>query len=1491
MIGRAFEEFCMEFMLTQADDGKLKVEIDKFGKWWDKVGEIDLVLGSKVDNSVLLGECKLKARNINLSQLEKMQKVANKIDAVKSRKQKFIFFCAEAYEVNALSKEREDYQKVLSRMDMNEEELSRCGNVTELDVGEFDKCMNYFKEMDDLGFQVSDLFIFDQSGVTELVMAGGGFTQEGINLTYSYAEAFNASDGVRLVLNGSDFGKVAQLEPEDFQRGLAHLEEAGFYDGDTGSLTDEELEILQKILGGYGKRTWSREFVQKGGDTIASVATFLDRRFVPFGKESEYGTGKDAKFVPEYTGYHGLDLESYMAASCSGGGDANGVRSVVREECDEKDVAKYMEIANAMMNYSGCVTGMGGKYCYKPGLTTAQQRECEREPQEFCYASPSEEEYEAGAETLEALNDYNNSSLMSYTFGVGDIKETYSLVDGVMNVNALKGVAERVGVLRGMGDEFAEVFGKGARKLEGDELVEYLIKKGMDPDDAARAAREVMMGVADVVDNEVIDIVEAARKAGVDADNVDELAEFMRRQGWDDDVIDAVTEGRRGTWFDVDNVDDLDPDDFGVGITCPFDISAGTKQFSLISDIFAQDLEGYSVKSASECMLSCWCFPSQRECRVQTDKYVSDEHGKRCVYDIGNSSAEHKGSSAKVDCEALSASLACNNNGSCEESYESIENCPNDCPVEVCDSDGVCERDRGENNTNCTSDCSCNSNNVCEPARGETREGCAVDCGCDGDGTCEPQYENTSNCAADCLQKEEYSEEISGLPVVEQTPVPREQVNPRNKRYRGVQDVSAGGLVIAGGILAAAVAAPFVIGAAVNHFGKRAVRQVGAQVGTKYVRGRFAGAEVVMEILGDKTYQASGRDLVPVRMWLPGDSNPVHFMMNKSSSGGQWEPVGALTPYGNWKKLDTPGTKFEAVSSDLTASIESFIGTSKRAAAPNGEDPARSVLRYFNVDAERDFERLNTSMQGLLESSHRIPLTDGDYSDVASRVSDVLSGRASGTSGVFSVVVDKADGMLLNIPVETRTGKIITVKVSTKPGRGGQHILQNVRMNGFGYVSSYDGQLKVSSVGTVEMDGLARKLREYGVNVEFNPNYEGITGVNTRQQVNVRAIRRSPDANVQQDTIGMIRKQRCRRGRPSRVMGGGYLLKERDFDLANVVWAAEGGAGTENLVSIPRGLEVTGEAVWEVYQGGQMYFETGGDGMAMLPVVDFSLNGEYIVDAQIGSDLMSYSLSIPYGVQGGTIYLSTGDKNPSDGVLSFVPHEGRSLRIAFFDDVNNDGAFDNSDSQVVLIGIPISIEPVSRSVVYDLSSGWNLLSVPVNIPDFTASDLLSEIASQGGYATTVATYETGRWKSYKVRGDKVFSTEDFAIEPGKGYMVKVLSQTMVSLAGVPLEQSAEVDINSGWNLVGFAPGVDSEGNEVWNHMDPDASDGWDSGEVLEVLSGDGIDADMISEWKNGRYNNYIVRDGTAYGYEYGVVSVKGYFVRIKGDEKGRRWGL
>ena len=88
--GLSFEKYCLEYLLEH----NYFEDISKFGSWWDRFGEVDLVLVSKKNKKVLIGECKLNAREVNMRQVEKMRQNVSRMN-IGSHKKELFFFCAQ----------------------------------------------------------------------------------------------------------------------------------------------------------------------------------------------------------------------------------------------------------------------------------------------------------------------------------------------------------------------------------------------------------------------------------------------------------------------------------------------------------------------------------------------------------------------------------------------------------------------------------------------------------------------------------------------------------------------------------------------------------------------------------------------------------------------------------------------------------------------------------------------------------------------------------------------------------------------------------------------------------------------------------------------------------------------------------------------------------------------------------------------------------------------------------------------------------------------------------------------------------------------------------------------------------------------------------------------------------------------------------------------------------------------------------------------------
>lgn len=104
-MGTEYEKFCIEYILdienNHSDDLNNETykifkqeNILEIGKWWDKNGEIDIVLRTETDRIILI-ECKLTAQQITEKSVEKLIETASRIDAIKNKKKNLLLMVAE----------------------------------------------------------------------------------------------------------------------------------------------------------------------------------------------------------------------------------------------------------------------------------------------------------------------------------------------------------------------------------------------------------------------------------------------------------------------------------------------------------------------------------------------------------------------------------------------------------------------------------------------------------------------------------------------------------------------------------------------------------------------------------------------------------------------------------------------------------------------------------------------------------------------------------------------------------------------------------------------------------------------------------------------------------------------------------------------------------------------------------------------------------------------------------------------------------------------------------------------------------------------------------------------------------------------------------------------------------------------------------------------------------------------------------------------------
>lgn len=219
-------------------------------------------------------------------------------------------------------------------------------------------------------------------------------------------------------------------------------------------------------------------------------------------------------------------------------------------------------------------------------------------------------------------------------------------------------------------------------------------------------------------------------------------------------------------------------------------------------------------------------------------------------------------------------------------------------------------------------------------------------------------------------------------------------------------------------------------------------------------------------------------------------------------------------------------------------------------------------------------------------------------------------------------------------------------------------------------------------------------------------------------------------------------------------------------------------------------------------------------------------------------------------------------------------------KVMYFYDTNENGIKDTDESYVLNIDdmYDISFKKVAEVQSYRFAQGWNAISFPMLLQDGdnanvrTAGDLLALIREEGYTATHVTTYRAGQFVVYSERlgndGELITFGDDFNLLPGEGYFIKSYSVGNFAVTGRKVEGSLEVQVDKGWNLVGI-------------YNEPNASYG--GFEVMNQMSGQGLQADTLSKYEGGLYSNLVVQDSTEYGNDFRVFPYSGYWVNIEGD--------
>ena len=150
---------------------------------------------------------------------------------------------------------------------------------------------------------------------------------------------------------------------------------------------------------------------------------------------------------------------------------------------------------------------------------------------------------------------------------------------------------------------------------------------------------------------------------------------------------------------------------------------------------------------------------------------------------------------------------------------------------------------------------------------------------------------------------------------------------------------------------------------------------------------------------------------------------------------------------------------------------------------------------------------------------------------------------------------------------------------------------------------------------------------------------------------------------------------------------------------------------------------------------------------------------------------------------------------------------------------------------------------------------------------WSASDLVTDVARQGGYITSVSRWNNGRWEAYIQRGDEPYG-QDFPLEPGVGYILRGHLPVNWVASGFQITSPLPLSLKKGYNLVGVVSANFYSATSTIDAINSQAKE--------EV-------ARTVTRFESGLYEPLVKQKGEIYGEDYPIEKTRGYFIRVEED--------
>jgi hypothetical protein len=228
-----------------------------------------------------------------------------------------------------------------------------------------------------------------------------------------------------------------------------------------------------------------------------------------------------------------------------------------------------------------------------------------------------------------------------------------------------------------------------------------------------------------------------------------------------------------------------------------------------------------------------------------------------------------------------------------------------------------------------------------------------------------------------------------------------------------------------------------------------------------------------------------------------------------------------------------------------------------------------------------------------------------------------------------------------------------------------------------------------------------------------------------------------------------------------------------------------------------------------------------------------------------------------------------------------------SIKVSLFYDKNGNGQKDEGENLLPWAGVALALEKETEETSYNLLEGWNLVAFPMIPQSFkTASELVTDVAKQGGYVTTVSRWNGSAWEEYIQRGSEPFG-QNFTIEPGVPYLLRNHQHNANWIvSGLPIKQPVPLKLKEGWN--GFSIPYSEKPYTAKKVIDALNSQECSDKTLSCIDKREKQNSELVERYYSGLWGtfskvHYSKDNIREYGLDFEILGQEGYFTKLNHD--------